>query len=513
MRFHGESRKERYDAVVVGSGIGGLSAAALLAKAGLDVLVVERHDRVGGYAHSFRRRRYVFDSGVHLVGGAEPVAYEGGGLLHQLLSAVGVRDRVDFRCIDPCYTARFPGFEIDVPSGLEEFIAAHAREFPSERKGLRQIVQECLNLRQETRRVAELASPLDVMRTPDRFPTLLRYRRATLGEILDEHLESARLKAVLGTLWPYLGLPPSKVSFLYFATMLMSYVADGSYYCRGSFQHFVDALAHAIRSAGGEVLLRSSVRRIVVEDGRARGIVLENGQRIASDIVVSNVDALQTVHELVGAQAFSSSYLRTLKRLEPSLSAFVAYLATDLPLSPDTLAHETFSYSTWDHDASYASCANRPGFLTITAPTLADRSLAPDGEHLLTLTTLVRHDAANWRTDKDAMTDHLIRQAARVVSGLPNHIRFVEAASPRTLERYTRNTAGAVYGWELSPSQVGPGRLAGRLSVQGLHLVGHWTRPGGGVIGVVTSGVETAQAVLGYEREAELWARVHAIAG
>ena len=509
MRFHGESRRERYDVVVVGSGIGGLTAACLLAKSGLDVLVVERHDRVGGYGHAFRRGRYVFDAAVHLVGGAEPVAFEGGGLLHQLLSGVGVRDRVEFERIDPCYAARYPGFELRVPSGLEQFIAAHVEAFPSEQKGLRQIVQECLNLRQETRRAAELSSPLEVMRIPNRFPTLLRYRRATLAEVLDEHLESPKLKSALGTLWPYLGLPPSKLSFLYFATMLMSYVADGAYSCRGSFQRFCDALAHAIRSAGGEVLLRSSVRRILVADDRARGVVLENGQRIESDIVISNADALQTVHELVGPQAFSRSFLRSLGRLKPSLSAFVAYIATDLPLTPETTAHETFYFPTWNHDASHASCdTGRSRWLTLTAPSLADPSLAPAGEHLLVLTTLVRHDAANWRTEKGAMTAHMLRLAGRVVSGLPEHVRFVEAASPRTMERYTRNSYGASYGWELSPAQVGPGRLATQLPVAGLHLVGHWTQPGGGVVGVATSGVQTAQAVLGLESEAQLWARV-----
>lgn len=507
MRFHREASRDHYDVVVVGSGIGGLTAAALLARAGRSVLLVERHDRVGGYSHAFRRGRYLFDSAVHLVGGCEPVAYEGGGLIHQLLTTLGVREAVAFERVDPCYEAVYPDLSLRVPCDLDGFLDAHAEVFPSEAKGLRQVLQECLSIRLEARRAAETTRAFDLSRTPSRFPTLLRYRKATLADVLAVHIDSPKARALLGTLWPYLGLPPSRVSFLYFATMLMSYVADGAYACRGGFQRFADALAGVVCTQGGEVLLRSSVRRILVAEGRAQGLVLENGQRIGSDCVLSNADLLQTVHELVGREAFPESYVSALDRLTPSLSGFVTYLATDLPLSPETMSHETFYFPTWDHDAAYAgSQRGRPDWLTVTAPSLTDPTLAPSGEQLLVLTTLVRHDATAWRTGKRAMTDEQLTIADRHIGGLRDHLCFCEGASPRTLERYTRNSNGATYGWALSPSQVGPRRPGNQTPIDGLHLVGHWTQPGGGVYGVVSSGVQTARAVLGHRQEAELWA-------
>jgi len=494
--FRDESRRDAY------SGIGGLTAAALLARAGRSVLVVERHDRVGGYAHAFRRGRYLFDSGVHLVGGCEPGPFEGGGLVHELLSVLGVRDRCDFVRIDPCYAAIYPpesGASIRASGDLEKLVRSHSGGRASEAKGLRQILQECLALRQETQRASELPSLFAVMNTPQRFPTLLRYRRATLGRILDEHLDSPVTKARVGTLWPYLGLPPSRVSFLYFASMLVSYLADGAYYCRGSFQRFADALADAVTENGGEVLLRSSVRRIRVEDGAARGVVLENGQRIQAPLVVSNADASQTVEELVGPQAFPAPYLRRLRRMKPSLSAFVVYAAAELPLSKDTACHESFCFPSLDHDAAWRSSREgRPDWLSVTIPTLADPGLAPKGQHLFVLTTLVPFaSGSGWRDDKERMAERMLALADRHFPGLAAGLRFAEAGTPRTLERYTRNTEGALYGWALSPQQVGVGRLPPDTPVRGLRLAGHWTQPGGGVYGVVASGMQVARAELG----------------
>ena len=499
MRFRGESRRDVYDVIVVGSGIGGLTAAALLARAGRSVLVVERHDRVGGYAHAFRRGRYLFDSAVHLVGGCEPVGLEGGGLIHSLLTSLGVRERCDFARIDPCYAAVYPGLLVRAPGSIEEFVQVHAGGDRSRAKALRQFLQECLDVREETGRASQLPSPFGAVTDTRRFPTLLRYRRATLAQVLDAQLDGPELKAVVGTLWPYLGLPPSRVSFLYFANMLMSYLTEGAFYCRGSFQRFADALAAAITQNGGEILLRTPVRRIRVEGGRACGVVLEHGQRIDSPLVISNADARQTLEEMVGPESLPTRYVASLRRMKPSLSSFIVHAAASLPLDARDTCHETFLYTSFDHDQAYrSSLAGDPSWLSVTVPTLADPSLAPAGQHLFILTTLVPYGAeSRWRASKNRLTDRLLEMAGRHFRGLGESLAFVESGTPRTLERYTRNTDGALYGWELSPAQVGSGRLSGATPIPGLRLVGHWTQPGGGVYGVVSSGIVTARSVLG----------------
>jgi prolycopene isomerase len=122
------------------------------------------------------------------------------------------------------------------------------------------------------------------------------------------------------------------------------------------------------------------------------------------------------------------------------------------------------------------------------------------------LTTLVPHRVdGGWRAQKERMTARMLELADQQLRGLREEARLVESGTPRTMERYTRNTAGAIYGWELLPAQVGPARLGPRTPVGGLYLVGHWTQPGGGIYGVVSSGIQTALSVLDLSSEAALW--------
>src|SRR5437588_6862939 len=125
-------RRHEYDVVVIGSGMGGLSTASYLACAGKSVLVLEQHERPGGYAHGFEREGYVFDVAVHMTSGAEPLSVGYGGMIHHLLTLLGVRDRLTFIPLDPFYVGAFPGLRFAAPQGTEEYIDAHAQLFPTE---------------------------------------------------------------------------------------------------------------------------------------------------------------------------------------------------------------------------------------------------------------------------------------------------------------------------------------------------------------------------------------------
>ncbi|MBD9356354.1 phytoene desaturase family protein [Methylomonas albis] len=504
-----ESKKEVYDVVVIGAGIGGLSTAALLAKTGKSVLLVERHDRPGGYAHGFKRRNFYFDSGVHLVSGCSPKGYGNGSTINKICRVVGIDPQALFIPVQSYARAVFPELEISLRAGEEAFVAGLTVRFPQEKDRLFALIRLCKVLAEEAMLAEELLAQSRATRASpaQMLANLFRYRRTTLAEALDEFLVDARLKSACAMLWPYLGLPPSQLSFLYWAAMMAGYTYEGGYYCRGSFQVYANQLASAIENQGGEVLLNSSVRRICIEHGRANGILLENGQAIRAETVVSNVDARQTAELLIGREHLPNGHCEALAKLSPSLSIFASYIATDLPLAEQDHAHEGFFFDSFDHEASYAlSQTGQGNWFSATLPSLADPSLAPPGQSIIMLTTLCPFDLGqSWRIAKSDFQQRLLEKAERHFPGLNDHLLVVESGSPRTMERYTLNQQGAAYGFAPSPEQIGPNRPSVIGALPGLYHTGHWTRPGGGVAGVSVSALLAAQAVLGIAKQEDFW--------
>jgi prolycopene isomerase len=482
-----------YDVVVIGAGMGGITAGALLAKEGKRVVVFEQADAPGGYAHSFARGPYTFDPAVHVF----PQGHDG-ALPDALLQYLGVRDRCRMIPFRRNYTAFFPNdLVVHTPFGLDEYIEAHQQVFPQHADAIEAFVRVCRDVHRQVHELPPAIGLAGVAAAAEENPTLFRYLRATLQEVLDEHFDDVEIKGVMSAIWPYPGAPPSRLSFVTFATTLSVYL-DGAFYCEGSFQSLVDAFVAALENHGGELALGSFVEKIIVDDGRAGGVVLRDGTEVRGDAVISNADAKATFERMVGEEHLPGRFMTRLRRMTPSLSAVIVFCGTSLDVEALDLADEVFHYRSFDQEQVHEDIQQgRPGGTWASIPSQLDPGLAPPGEHALTLSSMARYDIGKpWETEIDRFVDELVGDFERVFPGLRESITFLESASPLTMERFCLNQDGAAYAWENVPSQTGGKRSPHATPVEGLYLSGHWTQPGSGSLRALVSGVHTAQMVL-----------------
>ncbi len=516
---------EEVDVAVIGAGLGGLMAAARLARRGRRVAVLDAHYVAGGCATMFGRgtgdARYAFDIGLHYVGSCGP-----GGRIPQLLAEAGVE--VDWRPMDPDGYDElvFPDLRFRVPADLGLYRDRLVETFPAEKRGIDRYVR----LLREVQVLARPDAPKGwrlAWEAATRARLAASHKDATLGAFLDTCTRDPRLRGVLVGQNGGYGVAPAKASLMLHAGYIGHYLG-GAYYPRGGGQVIADRLAAVIEAAGGTIHLRHPVDAVTVEAGRATGVRWRgpHGEagHLRAGLVVGNADLKRTLLELLPTDAVPAELRERARRWEMAAAVFLTCLAVRADLGALGMgATNYWQFDGYDFDRAYAD-ASGTGAPTvygayITSATRKDPGTpghAPPGVETVELMALASGAPQAWGVDpadvespryragaayravKERVEADLVARLERLFPGSTRDIVHRESATPVTHSRFTLASAGTGYGLAATPGQFLGNRPGSRGPVAGLYLAGANLRAGHGIAGALASG---AQAVKAIERD------------
>lgn len=512
----------RYDVIVIGSGIGGLVNAALLSKLGRKVCVLEQHYTAGGFTHSYERNGYEWDVGVHYIGDVGKPSSP----MRRVFDVVS-DGRLQWAPMDPVYDRiLIGGRRYDFVAGRDNFAASLKAQFPDEAEAIDRYVAL-------VRRVAHSASSFFGDRAmPATLAAVYRRLRPALvpreclmsaREVLESLTQNQELIGVLTGQWGDYGMVPAEASFLMHATVAKHYFGGGYYPVGGSWK-IAESILPTIRAAGGEVFTYARVNQILVENGRACGVVLEGGDSLRADRVVSSVGARMTFGQLLPeALRRKLGYEQALQQVKPSGSSLCLFLgfkgsAAELGLPKTNL----WIYPTPHHEQNVQRYHADPEadfpLLYVSFPSAKDPEWATHypGKSTVQVITMAPYEwferwrgttwnqrGADYDAFKEKLTQRMLRELFRQMPQLEAALDFHELATPLSTEWFHLYDRGEIYGLDHDPARFRQDWLHPVTKLKGLYLTGQDV-VSAGVGGALVGGVLSTSAMLGLESR-KLW--------
>jgi phytoene dehydrogenase-like protein len=496
-----------FDVIVIGGGLGGLTAGAKLAREGKSVLLIEQHSVPGGCATTFKRKGFLVEAGLHELDGLDADDPK-----LAIFRELGVFENLEFVKIPEFYRVVTSRTDLVVPDNTDEAIRVFIKAFPDEEKGIRKFFRTIHAIRNEIDRLpsGRLKTALLFPFFPLLFPMLVTWRNKTIGGFVDGIIRDEELKLALLTNFPYYHDDPYSLSLVYFSVAQSSYYRGGGHFIKGGSQRLSDHLAGVITAKGGRVMLNTLATRILTEKGRAVGVAfrqkheeeerIEKAETIVANAAVPLVESMLPEPE----RAVLRSKTAGLKNSCSILSVYIGFRRDISVLN--NRAYSTFIMGDGVTSLKAAASGTRAdfdkrGFVFVDYSRI-DSGLGTDGKSLGVICTVdyidewEGLDAEAYRMKKDSLAQSFIRRLERIIPGIGKEVEYVEVGTSKTIQRFTLNPGGALYGYAQTPEQSGMLRLPNRSKVPNLYFASAWSNPGGGFTGAILSGWFCAREIL-----------------
>ncbi len=503
-----------YDAIIIGSGLGGLTTAALMSMAQKRVLVLERHYVPGGFTHAFKRKNFKWDVGVHYVGQVN----------HHEASLRKAFDfitdgKLKWRHMGEIYDkAIIAGQEFTFVSGKENQLENLLKYFPDEELALKSYFAAVNKVSEGGGMFfGEKAMPPFLSKWVGR---LLRrkfnfYSDKTTYDFLKELTNNEKLIAVLCAQCGDYGLPPKKSSFAIHAMIVDHYLNGGNYPVGGASEIY-HKIIEVIRKNGGEVVIRAEVKEIVLQNNKAVGVTMAGGEQIFAKKIISNAGARNTFTQLISGQHKSTESLKSdLQKVKPSVAHLCLYVGIDKSDAELNLPkYNYWVYNSFDFDGDYENHLNEktedPPLFYISFPSAKDEEWQINNPGISTIQIMIacsydrikKWEQTKWMKRgeeynlfKEQLTQKMLKKLYEIVPQVNGHVVMSELSTPLSTKHFSNYQQGEIYGLEHTPARFRLNWLRPQSPFKNLYLTGQDTLTVG-VGGALFSGVITASTIL-----------------
>ncbi|MBB6522229.1 phytoene desaturase family protein [Pseudoteredinibacter isoporae] len=523
IRYRKKRLADHYDAIVVGSGIGGLTTAALLSLLGKKVCVLEQHYTAGGYTHAYEREGYEWDVGVHYIGEVHKPS-----TMKRMFDVLS-QSRLKWAAMDPVYDRIIiADKEYDFVAGRENFINSLSEQFPEERANIERYVALIREMSSQTPKFfAGQAMPKWMTAIYNNVrPWLVRkeFFQST-REVLEGLTTNQELISVLTGQWGDYGQPPRDAAFLMHALIAKHYLAGGAYPVGGA-SEMARSIIPTIQQSGGEVFTYAEVEEVLVKDNKAYGVKMAKGDEIHAEVVISNIGIHKTLGKLYPeASRKQHNITATLnhKALNHSSSSYCLYAgfkgdAKELELDTTNL----WIYPNGDHEGNID--AFREGkhrdfpllymsFPSSKDPQWSERFPGKSTVEIVTIAnfedyqpwegTYWRQRGEDYEARKENLSQQLLEKLFERKPQLRDALDYYELGTPLSTQFYQHNNAGEIYGVDHWVDRFKQPCLHPQTDVKNLYMTGSDVMTAG-VGGALMGGVMCTMRVLGLRKGGEV---------